>query len=605
MKNKTIPFLFSLFLLASCGGTKPCEEHTFGDFVVTKEASCGVAGSKERTCTVCGEKETEEIKALTHKFQDDTDQTGAVKATCQQAGKVITKCKNCGEKSSRDVPQKTTHDLGEYTVVTSATHFVEGSKKATCKDCGAEDVQVIARGDHNFGDTAAATVAADHDLIGYDVFSCADDNAKKIVWDAKDVTLDTKEVLYNEEANYTVSGEGVKFGGRPIGNAMTLPASSSAHEAVFDANVPGAFLEYKINVKASMVGAQLSAEFTPANYLDGTAGLFLGAAAGSDWTPGLIADDSDAGYKISEFRFIVLVNGKAVEMDASKNIAGDAVNGRGWYNFPCTVDLKAGINTIKIVEAGGWEPTFYNFAVTSASAVEDVVPAASEGYTVQVSGDEHVTSIKFYEDERFTIEDTADVHYSRTEQGRKSQEGDGQCNMAITVAEGYKVKGIEQVSPATKAYKNFKFPIETSADSGREDSYKITKIEDNIVVKVITEPVNTVKEGYQVTFVKGEHVVSIELYNDAECTEANKVTGLVGTSIHKSSGEPTKEVDMGQLYCKIVFEEGYKLDATNTKTGSGTTCTFNKIEENPAGSGKYKLTKVNSDGTITIVAVAA
>ena len=40
------------------------KSHTFGDWVVTKQASIGAEGEKERTCTVCGYKETATIPAI-------------------------------------------------------------------------------------------------------------------------------------------------------------------------------------------------------------------------------------------------------------------------------------------------------------------------------------------------------------------------------------------------------------------------------------------------------------------------------------------------------------------------------------------------------------
>ena len=40
------------------------EAHTFGDWTVTKQASIGVEGEKERTCTACGYKETATIPAI-------------------------------------------------------------------------------------------------------------------------------------------------------------------------------------------------------------------------------------------------------------------------------------------------------------------------------------------------------------------------------------------------------------------------------------------------------------------------------------------------------------------------------------------------------------
>lgn len=649
MKKKIIPFLFSMFLLASCGA-KECKTHDYGDWTTTKEAACGEAGTKERTCKTCGAKDTGTIDALSHNYQDAASQEGAVAPTCTAPGTVVTECSNCHAKSTREVAATGVHDyqdaanqegavaptcgatgtvitecsvchakstrvaekltehtFGDVVEVTPATHAAEGKGKKTCSVCNSEvEVTLPRLADHSFGEEKVASFTADHDLIGYDVYNCATDNVKKIVWNANDVTLATKREKYNNEDNYKVDGEGVKFGGRPIGNARSLPATN-ANGNVFDASVPGAFVEYKINVDSSMVGAQLISDMKPAQWLNNQAGLFLSAPSGSDWTPGMVADDDPTntdGYKMTEFRYVIYVNGKEVAMDASKNVSANDARNRGWYNFPCTVDLKKGENTIRLVQAGGWEATFYSFGVVSASAVTNVIPAASEGFTVAVAGDEHVTGIKVFEDKLCTIEDTADTHYSRNEFGRKLNDGDGQISFEVTVAEGYKVKGIEQLSPTAKAYKNFKFPTETIKDNGGvENIYRITKIEDNISVKVITEPADVVKTGFEVTFVKGAHVASIEVYKDNTFADASKIEGLVATSVDKSSMEPTTVADQAQVYIKITFEDGYQLDA-DAITYSTEAKPFNKVEEVTVGSGNYKFTKVNASATITIAAKA-
>ncbi len=52
-----------------CGEKEPgCENHTFGDWVITKNATCVAEGSKKRTCTVCGVEEVETIPTTGHKW---------------------------------------------------------------------------------------------------------------------------------------------------------------------------------------------------------------------------------------------------------------------------------------------------------------------------------------------------------------------------------------------------------------------------------------------------------------------------------------------------------------------------------------------------------
>ena len=92
-----------------CGEKEPgCENHTFGDWVITKNATCVAEGSKKRTCTVCGVEEVETIPA-----------TGV-------------------------------HTYGEWQVTKQATCTADGTKTKTCTGCGATQSQVIAKSGHNF-----------------------------------------------------------------------------------------------------------------------------------------------------------------------------------------------------------------------------------------------------------------------------------------------------------------------------------------------------------------------------------------------------------------------------------------------------------------------
>ena len=655
MKKKIIPFLFSLCLLAGCGKEEGCV-HDFTGWDITKQATCKEAGSRERKCRKCDYVETEEVAKLDyhnftkweittnptcvvdgekerecvacgfketevvpktgkHNYVVAEDQTGAVAATCKDTGVVITECTMCHAKSTRVVPKTNDHEWGEWSEANAPTHAAEGKKRRTCSVCGAIDEAPIEKlADHTFGETPVS-FASDHDLSGYDVYTCDVDNVRKIIWDANDVSPNTKNVKYNDEDNYKVDGDGVKFGGRPIGNAISLPANFMNHTSVFDETVPGAFLEYNINLKKAVPNAQLIANMKPASGLNADAGLFLSAAEGNDWTPGLIADETaESGYKITPFRYVIMVNGKEVTLDPEKNVAAADATQTGWYNFPCTVDLKAGVNTIKLIQAGGWEATFYNFGVISAEGVEDVVADAAQGFTVQVTGDANVTGIQFFEDKACTVEDNAETHYSRNDMGRMLNDGEGQVSFAVSVADGYEVKEVRQVSPESKAYKNIKNPLDTAQDNGRNDVYRITKIEADCEFEIVTQEVGgQVYVGFEYTFVLGDHITGIEIYNSKTCNPDTLVAGLVATSIDKSTLKPTQEVDNAQIYLKIFCEEGFVVDtaATTWSVDNGETWTtdnkpFNKFEaESDGGDNAYKFTKVNASVMIKLVGKAA
>lgn len=75
--------------------------HSYGEWVVTKEASCEAAGVKESTCSVCGEKKTEEIPATGHDWDGGTVQK---EATEKETGIKIYTCRHCKKVRSESIP---------------------------------------------------------------------------------------------------------------------------------------------------------------------------------------------------------------------------------------------------------------------------------------------------------------------------------------------------------------------------------------------------------------------------------------------------------------------------------------------------------------------
>ena len=98
--------------------------HSFGDWSVTKEATCTEAGEESRICSVCGTVETKEIPAKGHTVGKEWVTTK--KATCTKEGKKVQKCTVCGEV----VNTKTIKALGhEWETIT---------KEPTCTEAGEE-----------------------------------------------------------------------------------------------------------------------------------------------------------------------------------------------------------------------------------------------------------------------------------------------------------------------------------------------------------------------------------------------------------------------------------------------------------------------------------
>ena len=68
-------------------------EHVYGEWVVTKEATCTEDGSREKVCTICGDKVTETINANGHQWNEayTTDK----EATCTEDGSESHHCLVC------------------------------------------------------------------------------------------------------------------------------------------------------------------------------------------------------------------------------------------------------------------------------------------------------------------------------------------------------------------------------------------------------------------------------------------------------------------------------------------------------------------------------
>lgn len=78
-------------------------------------------------------------------------------------------------------------------------------------------------------------------------------------------------------------------------------------------------------------------------------------------------DDDTTGTPISDFRYRIFINGEKVVFDKSTYTATPGA-GTAWYDFPGTISLNAGVNTIRIAMAGGWIHTFYQFGYEVALA---------------------------------------------------------------------------------------------------------------------------------------------------------------------------------------------------------------------------------------------
>jgi hypothetical protein len=111
--------------------------HSYGEWEVTKEATCTEAGEKKHTCKRDGNVEVEEIAPLGH---DNTSYEGKA-ATCEEGGwEAYTICARCGYSTYQAIAPLG-HDYDEWTVTAEASCTQVGQKEKVCSHDGKHTIQ--------------------------------------------------------------------------------------------------------------------------------------------------------------------------------------------------------------------------------------------------------------------------------------------------------------------------------------------------------------------------------------------------------------------------------------------------------------------------------
>ncbi|MEY8310516.1 hypothetical protein AALA61_00740 [Oscillospiraceae bacterium 42-9] len=118
-----------------CGGHEELQAHTFGEWVIDPDATCGLDGKQTRTCTVCGFVETQDIPATgNHNWG-----VWAIEreATCIVPGSKWHACAVCGTRETEAIPvNPNAHNFdGAYVEATTATGGLGHAQKCQNEGC--------------------------------------------------------------------------------------------------------------------------------------------------------------------------------------------------------------------------------------------------------------------------------------------------------------------------------------------------------------------------------------------------------------------------------------------------------------------------------------
>ena len=161
-------------------------DHDFGDWAVTKPASCTEAGQQRRSCSRCDYFETEEIAALTHSYE-----AVVTAPTCTADGFTTHTCSVCGD-SYTDAPAAALdHDLSGWVITAPAGCTENGEQRRSCSRCDYFETEVLPAG-HNYVD-GVCTVCRN-------VLPLADGTCgENLTW------------VLDEDGNLTISGTGEMY----------------------------------------------------------------------------------------------------------------------------------------------------------------------------------------------------------------------------------------------------------------------------------------------------------------------------------------------------------------------------------------------------------
>ena len=140
--------LIMIFSVASPAFAYECAVHSFGNWKITKIATCKEKGEMERTCTKCGKVETVATEE-SHNIEETV-----ISADCTKGGYKKTACATCGEVIEESEIPPLDHDFGTAVTLKEASCTEDGKIVTECKVCGFSKEEILQKFGHQYNDDA-------------------------------------------------------------------------------------------------------------------------------------------------------------------------------------------------------------------------------------------------------------------------------------------------------------------------------------------------------------------------------------------------------------------------------------------------------------------
>ena len=160
--------LFSALPLTSLAAVAPAtdtfcpgnsdNQHVWGNWIVTRLATCSETGARSRTCRSCRYTQTETISKEPH----DYGAWNVVReSTCSAEGERQRTCRNCGH-VDRESIEKKEHTWEQWTVTKEPTCTERGSRTRVCRVCRQKETERMKVLPHAWGEWKNLVEATDH-----------------------------------------------------------------------------------------------------------------------------------------------------------------------------------------------------------------------------------------------------------------------------------------------------------------------------------------------------------------------------------------------------------------------------------------------------------
>ncbi|MBR2889163.1 MAG: Ig-like domain-containing protein [Oscillospiraceae bacterium] len=139
--------------------------HKFGNWVVTKNATCTEDGTERRDCVNCDHYETRTIEATGHNYK-----LVVTAPTCTERGYTTHTCSVCGNSYVDSYVNATGHKFGNWVVTKNATCTENGQERQDCANCDHYETRTIKATGHNYESVVTAPTCTEQ---GYTTHTCS------------------------------------------------------------------------------------------------------------------------------------------------------------------------------------------------------------------------------------------------------------------------------------------------------------------------------------------------------------------------------------------------------------------------------------------------